>query len=425
VIGVLATSRRAPLRRVAIVACLVSLLVWAVVMTVFMLHTPAGDFAVYRNLAPAAFDDRGLHDVRLGPLAFTYPAFAAVPLSLLQQVGFGTGLFLMTLASIAALTRTAIVLARAVFRERVSALPISPMMLVLVFLAVAVWFAPVTKTLLNGQLNLILLWLVVEDLLGAVPPKYRGLLTGLATGIKLTPALFIVAMLVTGRRAWAVRASAAFAVTVAIGFVVEPAGSLEYWRKLGGSDGFGSPEGYSNQSIMYALVRIADQSDYHLFLPVGIALALLALVIVRRLHDRGHELASWGVTAIAMLAVTPVSWTHHWVWLLLPLAALVATMPTGEGGHALLVSTVVVLWSGIVQLAPHLQPHGIGRAFGLEIIGNAYLLMGLALLIWFGRLAWSESGGRAHGGDRAVDLEDARTLSVPTPTVRSWRPGAS
>ena len=98
--------------------------------------------------------------------------------------------------------------------------------------------------------------------------------------------------------------------------------------------------------------------------------------------------------------MTPVSWTHHWVWMLLPLAAIVATLPTGEGGHVLLVSTVIVLWSGIVQLAPHLQPHGLGRAFGTQIIGNAYLLMGLALMIWFGRLAWS------YRTDRDVVLPD-------------------
>lgn len=405
------------LRRVVLGGCAASLTAWVAVMTVFMLRTPAGDYAVYRSLSPAVLDGRSLYDLRLGGLAFTYPAFAALPLSLLSKVGFGAGLFLLTAASFAALARTVVVLARAVVRERPGAggnrLLASPELLALAFLAVAVWFAPVTKTLLNGQLNLLLLWLVVEDVLGDVPPRWRGVLTGIATGIKLTPGLFIVTMLLTGRRAWAGRASATFAVTAAIGFVVEPAGSLHYWQHLGGSTGFGNPFGFGNQSIMYALVRMAGDLqlaplDYRVFLPVAIALVAAALLVARRLHVGGHELATWGITAVAMLAVAPVSWSHHWVWMLLPLAAVVAMVPATVGGRAMLVFTVVVLCSSIVSLMPRLDFTGWPWRVATEtVLGNAYLIAGLALLLWFAAFAFGRRRRPRHidltSGDR-VDV---------------------
>ena len=64
---------------------------------------------------------------------------------------------------------------------------------------------PLRSTLLDGQVNLVLLALVVVDLL-AVPPRYRGFLIGLAAAVKLTPLVFVLWLLISGERRAAVRA---------------------------------------------------------------------------------------------------------------------------------------------------------------------------------------------------------------------------
>lgn len=58
---------------------------------------------------------------------------------------------------------------------------------------------PLVTTLWLGQINLLVLWLVAEDLL-ARDPRRRGLLCGVAAGVKLTPALFVVYLLVATRQ---------------------------------------------------------------------------------------------------------------------------------------------------------------------------------------------------------------------------------
>ena len=57
-------------------------------------------------------------------------------------------------------------------------------------------------------------------------------------------------------------------------------------------------------------------------------LALLLLTAAtlgaRRVHMAGNQLGAVGVLAAASVAVSPISWVHHLVWLVLPLSALVA-----------------------------------------------------------------------------------------------------
>jgi alpha-1,2-mannosyltransferase len=387
--------------------CATSFVAWTAFMTYLLLGTPAGDYAVYRSLTPAVLDGRSLYDMRLGELGFTYPSFAALPLSLLSNVDFNVGFAVFTLLGIAALARVTYLLSRAVLRERgvlrIGSLRLTPITLALIAFAVVIWFAPVTKTLLNGQINLILLWLVVEDLIGDVPRRWRGILTGIATGLKLTPGLFIVAMLLTGRTTWAARAFAAFGATVAIGFVAEPIGSVKYWLTLGGSgNAYGTPEGYSNQSLMYMFVRFTDASAYQVFIPIAAAVIVGALVLVRRLHLRGYTLAPWGVTALAMLITSPISWSHQWVWMVLPLAALLTISPLRASARALMAVTALVLCSGVVSLATHMDFTGIGRILLTETAGNAYLIVGFALLGWFA----------------ALSMRRDRELSVVDETIR-------
>ena len=50
---------------------------------------------------------------------------------------------------------------------------------------------PIQSTIFFGQINLLLAVAVALDLL-VVPPRFRGVLIGAATAIKLTPAVYIL-----------------------------------------------------------------------------------------------------------------------------------------------------------------------------------------------------------------------------------------
>src|SRR5207247_8101709 len=110
-----------------------------------------------------------------------------------------------------------------------------------------------------GQINLILILLVLLDLLIGVPRKARwtGVGIGLATAIKLTPAVFIIYLLITRRwRAAAVAtATAAGATLLATAFA--PGDSWRFWtHSLWDTGHIGRLDRTANQSLLGALARL-------------------------------------------------------------------------------------------------------------------------------------------------------------------------
>lgn len=259
---------------------------------------------------------------------------------------------------------------------------------------------PVQQTVDLGQINLVLMAVVLADLLAPGDRWWRGAGVGVATGLKLTPAIFIGYLLVTRRFRAAGVATATFALTVAAGFAVLPGPSRQYW--LGGlflDSGRPGPVIYaSNQSLLGAIVRLAGGSRPALpyWLAAALVVAGTGLVVAAREHHRGRELAAVSVCAVTGLLVSPVSWDHHWVWIV-PLLVAVA--------HAAWRHRTSALWAGLAGLIlvfgayPRVgQPGDPGAVKGLIwsvpsggnreyrwqgwqlVAGNMYTLAGLGML---------------------------------------------
>ncbi|WIY07350.1 glycosyltransferase 87 family protein [Amycolatopsis mongoliensis] len=185
--------------------------------------------------------------------------------------------------------------------------------------ALALPMQPVLMTFTAGQVNLLLLLLVLLDLAGR-NRWWTGAGVGLAAGIKLAPAIFVVYLLLTRRFRAAAVAVATFGATVLAGFVALPRDSAAFWsanladpaRITGDRNAMPS----ENQSIRGALARLLGIADVPgaVWIPVGVAIALAALWIAVRAHRRNRELLSLGVVGVAMVLVTPWTWTHYWVW---------------------------------------------------------------------------------------------------------------
>jgi alpha-1,2-mannosyltransferase len=270
------------------------------------------DAKVYRTGGAAALHGLDVYR-RLPPPAFTYTPFAAlafVPLTLLPVDGIG---FLTVAVSVLCLEACVwVCLAR--HGEQAGRRWLLPWA---VACTLAIWLDPVSLTLLLGQVNLVLMALVLLDLSLPDSSRWKGLGVGLAAGIKLTPGLFILYLALTRRFRPAAAATAAFAATVAVGFALLPADAVRYWSgTFLDSSRVGDPQNVRSQSLRSVLVRWTHTS--HGLEPAWLAIAavvvVVALAVAVRAHRQGDELLAICACATATLLVSPITWQHHWVW---------------------------------------------------------------------------------------------------------------
>lgn len=180
---------------------------------------------------------------------------------------------------------------------------------------------PVRTTIWYGQINVFLMALVVWDLVRPADSRLRGAATGIAAGIKLTPAFFLVYLVVIRRYRAAVTLVVAFAITIAIGFIAMPSDAWKYWS----SEAFNSDRVFptlrvaSNQSIKGALaMSLGTESPSTLLWLVCIAVAgVLGVTAAWLAHRNGQELLAVALVGMTMCAVSPFAWGHHWVWFVL------------------------------------------------------------------------------------------------------------
>lgn len=326
--------------------------------------------------------------VELFPLPFLYPPISAVLFVGLAVVPFPVAAVLLTAASLGCLAFVGWLTARRLESDRWRVIWLASAAVVLGTLT-----EPVRETLTFGQINLLLMGLVVADCL--LPRTYwpRGTLIGLAAAIKLTPVVFVLYFL--AHRQWrpVLAASAAFVVATAVGFLAAPAASVTYW--LGGvltvASRIGSPGFFTNQSLTGLLHRLGFAAPWLTALWLVAALAVLAAcgVAVRRLRSRGRDVAALLAVAAAALLASPLSWSHHYVWAV-PALLWCARQAVGSPRWWL----VVMALTGVFAVGPHwlvatgednLPDWGAGE----QIVGNAYVWMAMLVLLVaaLGRLA--------------------------------------
>ena len=342
------------------------------------------DLDVYRAGASAVLHGSDPYRVA-GPagLPFTYPVFAAmvfVPFALLPELAARATL---TVASFAAL----IVICQVSLRQLAPRLSHRQAALITLPAAVlAVLAHPMLDTLSFGQINLILAAMVLADVFLITGPG-RGVLVGLAAGIKLTPGLFILYYLVTGQRREALTAASAAGVTVLAGFAVQPHAAWAYWSHYLLDPGRAGGVTYAeNQSILAVTARLmrTTQPPSWLTLSLSAVIVVAAAVIARRTNRAGDELTAVSVIAAAALLASPISWTHHWVWFL-PATAAVAAWCHRAGGRWrwwLLVAAACVYWTGPMRYMPKNDLRELTQNPAQQLVTNSFALLALLFLVW-------------------------------------------
>ena len=274
------------------------------------------DLLVYVGAGGVAGAGSDVYEFRTAyDMPFTYPPFAAMLSEPLSRVPLPLLHVLWVAATLAVLVAVA----------RIAMRPVVARIGLPVTLALLLVSSPVRSHLRFGQVGLLLVLLVATDLLRTGPR--RGIGVGVAAAVKLTPAVFVPLLLLT--RQW--RAARTALLTAAgctvLGLLVLWPSTEEYlWRALWDSSRFGPNDVAGNQSLRGMLLRTTLSEHAAQLLWVALSVPLLAVAAVggRRLHEAGDRLAAVGVLAAASVAVSPISWVHHLVWLVLPLAAVVA-----------------------------------------------------------------------------------------------------
>lgn len=366
------------------------------------------DLRVYRRAALVVREGRPLYTAKLRHgLGFTYPPFAVLlflPLRALTARGDEIAVTLANLGLTAVVARAATRLGdgrsaggqsagdrgvgrsttgdpRRRLRRRRAAAWLAA--------AVAVWSEPIATTIGYGQIDLLIAALVVVDLAYGRRSRLGGLGIGAAAALKLTPLIFIPYLALSRRRGMAARASAAFALSVAVAFAAVPGDAWSYWvqgsfmklSRITGAHRFAGSSA-ANQSLRGALLRLfphlADPTLIWLLL--ALAVGVLGLLVAVRASRRSEEALGFALTAVTALLISPVSWTHHWA---IAIAATVAVIGSSRSLATGLIGALVAaaVWVGasamwtVIALGP-----GARLTPGQLLLGDLYVLIGLAAI---------------------------------------------
>jgi alpha-1,2-mannosyltransferase len=312
-------------------------LVWSAVSVVLLVTTihpraPRGileggtDLDAYREGAWHMVAGLPLYDEPLiGNHLYTYPPFSTLTFLPLDQLPEESDKHIWMAANVVLLI---VVVAQC---WKMLGYRITPYLVCIsALLAFACMFLePVRSTLYYGQINLVLMLLVLWDTSRGEGSRLKGIGVGLAAGIKLTPGYFVLYYLALRQWRAAAVALATIAATVAVGWLVVPDESRQYWtRTVFDSERIGHDLPHpSNQSLHGAIVRVAGAhpSDVNasppgahpptLIWPVAAAcIAAVSIWIAVRLYRGGERLLAVTATGLTAAVVSPFSWTHHWVW---------------------------------------------------------------------------------------------------------------
>ncbi len=355
----------------------------------FLVVTAVGglmlDLDVYRAGGQAILHGGNLYAIRAADnLPFTYPpvsAVLAIPLALVPFPVARIGWIAMVYLPLLFAVRTG-------FRPLLERAGQAALVLFPVMLTFAAYLLPIRQVIGFGQVDMLLLAMCLLDCVATSPKWPRGLLIGLATAIKLEPGVFIIYLLLTGRRREAGVAALSFAGWTGLAWLINPRDSVAYWtsaifdtRRLGGNASAG------NQALRGMVLRLhADLAPDLIWLPLALVVAVGGFAAARACWKQGHDLAGIAMTGLLGALLSPVAWIHHLCWVLVAIGVI-----AGDGRNArriwlaaltgaLFLSTLPI-WAEVSLSASQLRSlpgFVLENSFGLWALGL------IPVLFWIG-----------------------------------------
>ncbi|QKW12583.1 glycosyltransferase family 87 protein [Verrucosispora sp. NA02020] len=328
-----------------------------------------------------------------GELFFTYPPFAALLLLPFSLLKLGATVAIFTgLTVLGVVVTTKWLLDPVIRRHR---LPYAFTLAVGALLVLGV--ESTRETITFGQINMLLVVLILADLLFAVPrgSRWAGIGIGLATALKLFPGIFIVYLLATRRWRAAVVASAAAAGATLLAAAVAPGDSWRFWtHELWATDRVGRTDYTGNQSLFGLLSRLTapEEPSRLIWLPLVAAVVAYGLWRAVRATQAGDALTALTLTGLVAALISPITWTHHIYWfvpaVIILIDATLRTDPrTPEGARRrrrlswLALGTSMIIVYGVVSFYDWGVTPTPTQTPWEFVLRNAYVLLCLLLLV--------------------------------------------
>jgi alpha-1,2-mannosyltransferase len=348
---------------------------------------PEMDFRVYRMGARHMFGS-GLYSSQIEVLgrhlSFTYPPFAALLFWPISHVSPFTGQIVWNACNLVALVA---LIALSIAAARSRRLVTSDWRTALVLLLpIALLLYPVRSDLALGQINIVLILAIVADLTTEFSWRGHsfphGLLIGLASAVKLTPLVFIPYLVVSRQWRAARNATVTFILVTGALFAVSPSASWAYFTK----DAFdvkrvGDSLAIGNQTLHAAIVRAHAAPSSALFDLIeavvfcgGVAIAVVA-------YRRSSRLLAALVCAATGLLLSPVSWLHHYVWIVPAVIWLAAGQDRPAKG---------AWWAFVAALTFIVVPPASAGGSGLVwfVRDDAYVIATVGFIGLVGMMLW-------------------------------------
>jgi alpha-1,2-mannosyltransferase len=348
-------------------------------------HGQQIDLDVYRMGGRAVFGSR-LYIVHLplDGLRFTYPSFSALLFAPLGLVSFTTAQVIWAVGNVLALLGLLFYAIKALRPDLANS---TILQWSLVSSAPSLGLQPVRLTFNFGQINVFLVLLILVDLtcelrIGRrrIP---RGVLIGVASAVKLTPLVFIPFLLLTKRVRAGWTALGAFVGCNLFVAIVAPRATWQYWTKYSSKLGrIGNADYTSNQNLKAFLLRV-----HHGPVPSVVLLTLSALVLVGGIalavvaNRVSSSFLAMLVCAVTGLLVSPVTWSHHLVWVVPVIAWLLLGVDRPRFGWVWAMLTAILFWTAPIWRIPYGNNLELSESPLHLLVGNSYFLAMMGFLI--------------------------------------------
>lgn len=350
------------------------------------------DLRVYYDSAWHLFDGSSLYNFESSSsigLRFTYPPFAAALFAPLAWLPWTLCRLVWQLGSLAELWFIGRCSLHLADNARTSRLGRRPASTATLLTALALWTEPVRSTMNYGQINLFIAAALLAGL-AARRTWIAGVTVGICAAVKLIPGITGLYYLLAGR----LRTVAAAAVTAlaAIGasFLVSPALTRQFFTDtIFNPARAGDLAAVNNQSLRGALTRILGHDDAVLWAGASVVLLAVGAVSARACVGRRDYLGGFLVVQIAGLLVSPISWNHHWIWVL----PLIVWATTGPLRRAPSIRSLAALWLLVccsflvsAQIAQQTRRGGPPAAGWMPWAEALYPVLGIITIvaIWMG-----------------------------------------
>jgi len=332
-------------------------------------------------------------------LGFTYPPFSALlfaPFAHLPLRVCEVAFSLLNLAAVFALIAVSLrAVCKALDRRTV-------LWWALVLLLPVVMFDPVRQTFLLGQVNIILALMVVADMTLDLPLP-RGILVGLAAAIKVTPAILIPYLFLTRQGRAGTRAIASFGAAALLAAMVNASTSWAYWTHyIRDPERAGMLSWIGNQGVLGALERMLGHTlSTPTTFVIVVTVAGVGLAVAAAAYRRSSPVLGFLVVEATESLASPVSWSHHFIWVILLVAWLALAEDRPRYGEWYAVVIAVLFWAA----PPWWAPHGPAVAFAgrgwLIPLSDADTLLFIVLVVGAGVRVWRAPAARPVFGRRA------------------------